>query len=84
MIVRIVGIEAAIVAATELVLAAVVGLATLAPMLHTALDVWVPRIPAVAIVGGCAIVGAIVAAGMVAPASILTKRPPAQVARVAE
>jgi putative ABC transport system permease protein len=72
-------VEAMIVTVTAIVLAAGVAVATLAPILHTAVGRWLPLIPAPVIAGGILLVGAGVAAGMVAPAAVLTRRSPTKV-----
>jgi putative ABC transport system permease protein len=67
--------EAVVVLGTVLVLAAGVALATLAPLLHTALDTWTPHVPpahlVLAVLAGAAVVGA----GTILPGALLTRRP---------
>lgn len=67
--------EAGMVLGTALVLAAGVALATLVPLIHTALHTWTPHVPpahlAFAVLAGAAVVGA----GTVLPAAVLTRRP---------
>ncbi|MEY9855440.1 ABC-type antimicrobial peptide transport system permease subunit [Catenulispora sp. GAS73] len=70
----IVGIEAAIVLATALVLAAGVGGLTLAPMLHTQLHTWLPYLPPSYLLAGISMAVAVVATGMVASAVAFTRR----------
>ena len=67
--------EAVTVLATVLVLAAGVALATLAPITHTALHTWLPYLPASHLALGVLGVAAVIAAGTVLPAAILTRRP---------
>jgi putative ABC transport system permease protein len=74
-LIRMVWGETIIVTATALVLAAGVAGATLLPILHTGLGRWLPYIPASTIAAGMVLVGAVVAAGMVAPVAVLTRRP---------
>lgn len=71
--------EAVIVTVTALVLAAAVAGATMAPILHTAVGRWLPWIPAPVIASGILLLGAVVSAGMVAPAAVLARRSPTQV-----
>src|SRR4051794_12729633 len=82
-VVRIALLHALVVTATALVLAAAVAGATLVPVLHTALGTWVPSVPPTVVVAGVVMVGAVVAGGMVAPAALLTRRPPVEVVRIA-
>jgi putative ABC transport system permease protein len=82
-LVRIVGIEAAIVAAAALGLAGLVATTTLAPILHTSLGVWLPYLPPAIVAAGAVLVAALVAAGMVAPAAVLSRRPPIEITRLA-
>jgi putative ABC transport system permease protein len=82
-LVRLVVLQTMIVAATALVLAAAVAGATLVPVLHTSLGVWVPYVPPAAVAGGVVLVGAVVAAGMVVPAAVMSRRPPVEVVRIA-
>jgi putative ABC transport system permease protein len=70
----IVGIEAVIVLGTALVLAAVVGGLTLAPMLHTQLHTWLPYLPTPYLVAGMSMAAVVVAVGMLASAAMLTRR----------
>jgi putative ABC transport system permease protein len=72
--------EAGIVVATVLVLGAGVAAVTLLPLLHTGLDTWVPSLPAPYVVGGVLATAGVVAAGTVAPAAVLTRRPAIEVA----
>jgi len=67
--------EAVTVLGTVLVLAAGVALATLAPITHTALHTWLPYLPASHLALGVLGVAAVIAAGTVLPAAILTRRP---------
>jgi putative ABC transport system permease protein len=71
--------ETMIVTITALVLAAGVAVATLAPILHTAVGRWLPWVPPPVIAGGALLVGAVVAVGMVAPTAGLTRRTPTEV-----
>ena len=82
-IVRLVALQTVVVAATALVLAAAVAGATLLPVLHTSLGVWLPYVPPAAVAGGVVLVGAVVAAGMVVPAAVMSRRPPVEVVRIA-
>jgi putative ABC transport system permease protein len=68
--------EAVMVAATAAVLAAAVATITLAPILHTSLHTWVPYLPASAVVGGLAAVGAVTGIGMVVSVALLSRRAP--------
>ena len=70
----IVAIEAAIVLATALALAAGVGGLTLAPMLHTQLHTWLPYLPPSYLLAGIVMAAVVVAAGMVASAVAFTRR----------
>jgi putative ABC transport system permease protein len=72
-------IEAAIVSATAVVLAAGVAGVTLVPMLHTALGRWLPYFPPLVPVGGVLLMAGVVAAGMVAPAATVTRSAPIDV-----
>jgi len=67
--------EAVTVLGTVLVLAAGVALATLAPITHTALHTWLPYLPVSHLALGVLGVAAVIAAGTVLPAAILTRRP---------
>jgi putative ABC transport system permease protein len=67
--------EAVTVLGTVLVLAAGVALATLAPITHTALDTWLPYLPASHVALGVLAGAAVVGAGTVLPAALLTRRP---------
>ncbi len=78
-----VSLQAAVVSATALLLAAVVAGATLVPLLHAGLGVWLPWIPPALLVTGALLVVAVVVAGLVVPTAVLTKRPPVEVVRVA-
>jgi putative ABC transport system permease protein len=71
--------ETMIVTVTAIVLATGVAVATLAPILHTAVGRWLPWIPASVVAGGILLVAAVVAAGMVGPAAVLTRRSPTEV-----
>lgn len=71
--------ETMIVTITALVLAAGVAVATLAPILHTAVGRWLPWVPPPVIAGWALLVGAVVAVGMVAPTAGLTRRAPTEV-----
>jgi putative ABC transport system permease protein len=75
-LVRIVGIEASIVTVVAVGIAAVVSTTTLAPMLHTSLGVWLPRLPPTVVAAGVVLVAVVVTAGMVAPAAVISRRPP--------
>jgi putative ABC transport system permease protein len=81
---RIVAIEAAIVAVVAVAIAAVLAATTLAPMLHTSLGVWLPYVPVTTVVAGVVLVGIVVAAGMVTPAAVLTRQSPIVNAALAE
>jgi putative ABC transport system permease protein len=74
--------EAGLVLGTVVVLAAGVALATLVPMTHTEFGVWVPYIPPVHLVLGVVGGAAVVAAGTVVPAAVLTRRPPIESVQV--
>lgn len=78
-----VAVQALIVTATALLLAAVAAGATLVPVLHQGLGVWLPYLPPATLVAGVLLVGAVVAVGMVLPAAVLTRRPPVEVVRIA-
>lgn len=78
-LIRMVWVETIIVTTTALVLAAGVSGATLLPILHTGLGRWLPYVPAPTIGAGMVLVGAVVVAGMIAPAAVLTRRPPTEV-----
>jgi putative ABC transport system permease protein len=80
-VVRVVAVETVIVTGTGLVLSAWVASVTLLPMLHTSVHTWLPYIPAPTVIAGVVLVGLVVAAGMVAPAAVLTRRPPIDVVR---
>ena len=62
--------------AAAVVLAAAVSGATLAPILHTSLDRWVPYLPVPVLATGIALVTAVVAAGLVAPVAVVARTPP--------
>jgi len=68
--------EAGIVTLTGLVLAAGVAGVTLMPIVHTALGTWTPYLPPVTLAAGVLATAAVVAAGTVVPAALLTRRPP--------
>ncbi|GIF62625.1 hypothetical protein Ais01nite_06600 [Asanoa ishikariensis] len=68
--------EAGIVTVTGLVLAAGVAGVTLVPMVHTALGTWTPYVPPSTLAAGVLATAAVVAAGTVLPAALLTRRPP--------
>jgi len=73
--------EAGLVLGTVLVLAAGVALATLVPMTRTAFGAWPyigPAQVALGVLGGAAVV----AAGTMVPAAVLTRRPPIESVRV--
>jgi putative ABC transport system permease protein len=73
--------EAGLVLGTVIVLAAGVALTTLVPMVHTAfgsLPYWPPAYLVLGVLGGAAVV----AAGTVLPAVLLTRRPPIESVRV--
>jgi putative ABC transport system permease protein len=70
--------EAALVAATAVLLAGVAAGATLLPMLHTSLGTWLPRFPAPVLATGLLLALGVVTVGMVLPAAVLTRRPPLQ------
>jgi putative ABC transport system permease protein len=74
-VVSVVICEAVIVVATALFLAAVVAAVTLLPLLYASLGTWVPYLPAPYLVVGVIATAAVVAAGTVAPAAVLTRRP---------
>ena len=78
-IVTMAAVEAAIVSATAVVLAAGVAGVTLAPMLHTALGRWLPYFPPLVPLAGVLLMAAVVAAGMVAPAATVTRSAPIDV-----
>lgn len=82
-VLRVVAIEAAVVTVTALLLAAGVAGATLAPILHTSVHVWVPYVPVYLVAAGVAVAGGLVAAGMLIPAAVLTRRAPVDVAGTA-
>jgi putative ABC transport system permease protein len=67
--------EAGTVLATVLVLATGVALATLVPVTHTALDTWTPYVPPGYLLAGVLAGAAVVAAGTLLPAVVLTRRP---------
>ena len=82
---RVLGVvtcEALIVTGTALLAAAAVALATLLPLLHTALGTWVPYLPPGHLAAGVAAVATLVAAGTVLPAALLTRRPAIKAAEV--
>jgi putative ABC transport system permease protein len=81
-LVRMAAVEAAIVAGAAVSWAVAVAAVTLMPILHTSLDVWLPRIPVQLVAAGFALVAAVVAAGMVAPAAVLMQHPATQVDRI--
>ncbi|HZA87022.1 MAG TPA: FtsX-like permease family protein [Acidimicrobiales bacterium] len=72
-------VEAVIVSATAVVLAAGVAGVTLAPMLHTTLGRWLPFFPPIVPVAGVLLVTGVVIAGMVAPAATVMRAPPIEV-----
>jgi len=75
---RLVGVvicEAVIVVVTALALAAFVAAVTLVPLLASELNTWLPYVPAPYLVAGLVGTAAVVAAGTVAPAAVLTRRP---------
>jgi putative ABC transport system permease protein len=78
-LVKMVGVEALVVTASGLVLASGVAGITLAPILHTSLGRWAPYIPVPVVVGGAVLVAALVVAGMVVPAAIITRQPAIEV-----
>jgi putative ABC transport system permease protein len=78
-LVRMTLVEAVVVTATAIVLAAGVAGITLAPMLHTSLGVWLPQFPPWVPVGGVVLMACIVIAGMVGPAAAVTRAAPIEV-----
>jgi putative ABC transport system permease protein len=76
--------EAAIVLAAAVLLAVVAAGATLLPVLHTGLGTWLPRVPAPVLGTGLLLTAALVAAGTVLPAGVLSRRPPLDRAGTAE
>lgn len=78
-LVAINALQTVIVSATAITLSALVALATLAPILHQSLHVWTPRVPITIVSAGTFGVLSLVAIGIVAPAAILTNRPPIRV-----
>jgi putative ABC transport system permease protein len=72
-----------VVSATVLLVATGVAGATLVPVLHAGLGVWLPYIPSATLAAGVLLVVAVVVAGMVIPAAVLTRRPPVEVVRIA-
>jgi putative ABC transport system permease protein len=73
--------EAVLVLGTVLVLSAVVALATLAPMTHTAFDS-LPYIPPARLALGVLAGAAVVAVGTLVPAVVLMRRPPIESVRI--
>ncbi|SNS69117.1 putative ABC transport system permease protein [Asanoa hainanensis] len=73
--------EAGIVTVTGLVLATGVAGVTLMPMVHTALGTWMPYVPTTTLAAGVLVTAAVVAAGTVLPAALLTRRPPVREVR---
>lgn len=74
-VVGIMAVEAVIVSAVTVVVAAVVATITLAPMLRTSLGVWFPSVPTPVVAAVVVVVTVVVGAGMVGPAAALTRRP---------
>ena len=72
-------VEAMLVTATAVVLAAGVAGITLAPMLHTSLGRWLPYFPPVVPVAGVALMACVVMMGMAAPAVAVTRAGPIDV-----
>jgi putative ABC transport system permease protein len=72
-------LEAMIVTATAVVLAAGVAGITLTPMLHTSLGRWLPYIPPLVPVAGVALITCVVITGMVTPAVAVTCAAPIEV-----
>jgi len=68
--------EAGIVTGTGLVLATGVAGVTLVPIVHTALGTWIPYVPPLTLAAGVLATAAVVAAGTLLPAALLTRRPP--------
>ena len=79
-----VGVEAAIVLGTALVLAIGVGLVTLAPMLHAQFHTWLPYMPLPFLFAGILSAGAVVVGGMLVPAALLSRRRPIAVVMAVE
>lgn len=77
-VVRIVAIEAVVVAGVGLVAALGIATVTLAPLLHVTLGVWLPRVPFGVAAAGVAVVLLTVGAGMTLPAGALTRQSPTQ------
>src|SRR4051794_16516862 len=77
-VVLLVAGEAALITAAAVGLAGVAADATLLPMLHTGLGTWLPRIPLPVLGAGLLLTGALVSAGTVLPAAVLTRQPPLQ------
>jgi putative ABC transport system permease protein len=67
--------EAVIVLGTVFVLAGGVALATLVPLIHTSLHTWTPYLPPSHLILAALAGAAVVAAGTVLPAAVLTRRP---------
>jgi putative ABC transport system permease protein len=74
--------EALVVTATALVAAAAVASATLLPLLHTELGIWLPYLPAGWAAAFVLAVFGLVALGTVAPAAVLLRRPAVEEAGV--
>jgi putative ABC transport system permease protein len=71
----VVACEALIVTGTGLLAAAGVAIATLTPLLHTALDTWTPYLPPSYLAAGVLTVAGLVGLGTVLPAALLTRQP---------
>jgi hypothetical protein len=78
-VVTTVAVQALIVTATALVLAAAVGWITLLPLLHAIAHVWLPAVPPGVVAAGALATAGLVGAGMVVPAAALTRHRPVRV-----
>ena len=70
--------EALAVTGTAILAAAAVSATTLLPLLHTALDTWLPYAPAPYWIAGVVGVAALVLAGTVLPAALVLRTPPVE------
>jgi putative ABC transport system permease protein len=78
----VVACEALILTGTGLLAAAGVAVATLTPLLHSALGTWSPYLPLSYLATGVLAVAALVGLGTVLPAALLTRRPAIEAAEV--
>jgi putative ABC transport system permease protein len=83
-LISIISIEAILVAAVAVTVAAAVAVVTLSPILHHSVGVWFPRVTPLVVVGWAAAVTGIVGLGMIVPVVRLSTTPPIRTVMGAE